>query len=145
MAAQRREAERQAKEQAKLAREREKARKEAHLAAQQHAAEAKTAAVEQQVKELDEVLASVLPLRPVSFARLMVPSAPSRFEPGTLAAGNPPPDWTDFVPPEPKGLARIFGGNARYAREVAEAKARFDAHSSRSISGGSASSTTWTW
>jgi hypothetical protein len=28
---------------------------------------------------------------------------------------------------ESKGLARIFGGNARHAREVAEAQARFDA------------------
>lgn len=83
--------------------------------------------MEQQVTELDEVLASVLPLRPVGFASLVVPSAPSRFEPGALAVGNPPPDWTDFIPPDPKGLARIFGGNARHAREVAEAKARFDA------------------
>lgn len=126
MAAQRREAERQEKEKARLAREREKARKEAHLAAQQSTAEAKTAAVEQQDKDLDEVLASVLSQRPVSFASLMAPSAPPRFEPGALAAGNPRPDWTDFVPPESKGLARIFGGNARHAREVAEAQARFD-------------------
>jgi len=63
MAAQRREAERQAKEQARLAREREKAA----------------------------------------------------------------PDWADFAPADPKGLARIFGGNARHAREVAEAQVRFDA------------------
>lgn len=126
MTAQRREAERQEKEKARLAREREKARKEAHLAAQQRTAESKTAAAEQQDKELDEVLTSVLSQRPVSFASLMAPSAPPRFEPGTLAAGNPPPDWTGFVPPEPKGLARIFGGNARHAREVAEAQARFD-------------------
>ena len=69
MAAQRREAERQAKEQARLAREQEKAPKEEHFASRQRAAEAKTAAVEQQVKELDEVLTSVLPLRPVSFAK----------------------------------------------------------------------------
>jgi restriction system protein len=126
MAAQRREAERQAKEQARLAREREKAAKEAHLLAQQGAAEAKTAAVEQQIRDLDEVLASALPRHPVSFSGLMAPSAPPRFEPGALAAGNPPPDWADFAPVDPKGLARIFGGNSRHAREVAEAQVRFD-------------------
>src|SRR5208337_4318341 len=126
MAAQRREAERQAKEQARLAREREKAAKEAHLLAQQGVAEAKSAAVEQQVRDLDEVLASALPRRPVSFSGLMAPSAPPRFEPGALAAGNPPPDWADFAPADPKGLARIFGGNSRHAREVAEAQVRFD-------------------
>ena len=126
MAAQRREAERQAKEQARLAREREKAAKEAHLLAQQGVAEAKSATVEQQVRDLDEVLASALPLRPVSFSGLTGPSAPPRFEPGALAAGNPPPDWADFAPADPKGLARIFGGNSRHAREVAEAQVRFD-------------------
>ena len=126
MAAQRREAERQAKEQARLAREREKAAKEAHLLAQQGVAEAKSAAVEQQVRDLDKVLASALPRRPVSFSGLTAPSAPPRFEPGALAAGNPPPDWADFAPADPKGLARIFGGNSRHAREVAEAQVRFD-------------------
>lgn len=44
----------------------------------------------------------------------------------SLAAGNPPPDWADFAPVDPKGLARIFGGNSRHAREVAEAQVRFD-------------------
>ena len=126
MAAQRREAERQAKEQARLAREREKAAKEAHLLAQQGVAEAKSAAVEQQVRDLDEVLASALPRRPVSFSGLTAPSAPPRFEPGALAARNPPPDLADFAPADPKGLARIFGGNSRHAREGAEAQVRFD-------------------
>jgi restriction system protein len=126
MAAQRREAERQAKEQARLAREREKARKEAHLGTQQRTADAKTAAVERQVKDLDEMLTSILRLRPVSFASLMVPTVRSRFEPGALALGNPVPIWTDFAPAEPKGLTRILGGNARHAREVADAQARFD-------------------
>src|SRR5216683_7794994 len=115
MAAQRREAERQAKEQARLAKDREKARKEAHLAAQQRTADAKTAAVERQVKDLDEMLTSILRLRPVSFASFMVPTVRSRFEPGALALGNPVPIWTDFAPAEPKGLTRILGGNARHA------------------------------
>jgi restriction system protein len=126
MAAQRREAERQAKEEARLARERDKASKEQHLAAQQRATDAKTTAVERQVKDLDEVLTGVLQLGPVSFASLMVPSVRSHFEPGALAFENPPPNWADFAPAEPKGLTRIFGGNARHARELTDAQARFD-------------------
>jgi hypothetical protein len=66
IAAQQREAERQAKEQARLAREREKAAKEAHLLAQQGAAEAKTAAVEQQIRDLDDVA----PVDPKGLARI---------------------------------------------------------------------------
>jgi len=127
MAAQRREAERRAKEQARRSKELEKALKEEHLAAQQRSADTKTAALERQVKDLDEVLTSVLRLRPLSFANLMTPTVPSRFEPGALAHGKPPPNWDDFTPPEPRGLARLLGGNARYAREVASEQARFDA------------------
>jgi len=93
---------------------------------EQRAADAKTAAVEQEVKNLNEVLTSVLQLRPVSFASLMIPSVPSRFEPGALAIENPAPNWVDFAPPEPKGLSRILSGSARRARELAEAQARFD-------------------
>ena len=125
MAAQRREAERQAKERARLAKEQEKARQEAHIAAQQRTVEAKTLTVERQIKDLDEVLTSALGLRPVSFADLMTPAV-GPFEPGPLAYASSSPTWTDFVPPEPKGLARILGGNARYSRELADAQARFD-------------------
>lgn len=127
MAAQRRETERQAKEQARLAREREKARKEEYLAAQQRLADTRTAALERQVNELDEVLTGALRLRPLSFADLMAPTVPPRFDPGPLARRNHPPNWADYAPPEPKGLGRVFGGNARYAREVAAARDRFDA------------------
>ena len=69
---------------------------------------ARGSAVEQQVRDLDEVLASALPRRLVSLSGLTAPSAPPRFEPGALAVGNPPPDWADFAPADPKGLARIF-------------------------------------
>ncbi len=90
MAAQRREAERQAKEQARLAREREKAGKEAHLLAQQRAAEAKTAAVEQQVKELDEVLASVRSALLVSwFPQRRRVSSLALWPPGILRLTGP--------------------------------------------------------
>ena len=126
MAAQRREAERLVREQARLAKEQEKARKEQHLAAQQRTADTRTAVVEHEVKNLDEVLTSVLQLRPLSFADLMLPSVPSRFEPGALATATPSPNWDDFAPPEPKGLSRILGGSARHARQLGEAKDRFD-------------------
>src|SRR6202041_2666492 len=54
------------------------------------------------------------------------PSPRARFAPCAVPSGNPPPDWADFAPADPKGLARIFGGNSRHAREVAEAQVRFD-------------------
>jgi restriction system protein len=126
MAAQRREAERQAREQARLAKEAEKARQQRHFQAQQRTAERKTAEVEQQIKILDEVLTSILSLPGMSFDSLGVtPGLPS-FDPGPLGTAEPAPDWADYMPPEPGGLSRLFGGVARHERQTAEARTRFD-------------------
>lgn len=127
LAADRREAERQAKERAKQEKEREKARKEAHFKAQQRKAEKKTAAVERQIEELDNVLTDALNVSPFSFEQLMEPAVPTKFDAGRLAAEIVGPDWSDYVPEEPKGLGRLFGGSSRYARTLSEARARFDA------------------
>ena len=77
------------------------------------------------MKDLDEVLTSVLPLRPLSFDRLMaVPRIPE-FDPGPLGPAPPAPDWNDFAPDPPAGLGRLLG--ARSGRQMTEARTRFEA------------------
>src|ERR1017187_1241745 len=88
-AAQRREAERQAREQARLAKEREKARQLEHIESRQRAAEAKSAAVDQQVQVLGEVLTSILPRPALSFDGLKVTPEVPRFDPGPLGIAHP--------------------------------------------------------
>lgn len=127
LAAQRREAERQARALERLRKEREKARREAYLAAQQQTADDRTAALEEQVRGLDAVLIGALERTPVSFAGLMAPTVPARFDAGPLGQSAPPPAWASFAPPEPVGIARMLGGKARHERAVTEATARFDA------------------
>lgn len=126
-AAERREAERQAREHARLAKEREKARREQYLESQQRAAEAKSAAVDLQIKVLGDVLTSILPRSPLSFDGLKVsPKVPS-FDPGPLGIAHPAPDWNAYAPIEPTGLSRIFGGAVRHERQTVEARTRFEA------------------
>ena len=71
MAAQRREAERQARERARLEKEQEKLARERYLAGRQQEADAKTNLVEVHLRTLDEILASILTLAPLTFERLM--------------------------------------------------------------------------
>ena len=79
------------------------------------------------MKALDEVLTSVLPLRPLSFDRLMaVPRTPD-FDPGPLGPALPAPDWNDFAPVPAGGLGRFLGVAVRQGRQMAEAQARFEA------------------
>jgi restriction system protein len=126
-AALRREIERQQREQVRLAKEREKARQQQHLEAQQHTAEARGAAVERQIKVLDEILTGILSLPALTFDALKVTPEPPRFDPGQLGVAEPAPDWNDYAISEPGALSRLFGGAARHERQTAEARARFEA------------------
>jgi restriction system protein len=115
------------REQARLAKEQQKAAQQQYLEARQRLAAQQAAAVDQQVRVLEEVLTSILPLPPLSFDRLKVVPKLAAFNPGPLATPQPSPDWGAYAPPEPGGVSRLFGGAARYERQVAEARAQFDA------------------
>jgi restriction system protein len=93
---------------------------------QQRTADGKTAAVERQIKTLDEILTSALPLAPLSFESLMISPGTPRFDPGPLGLVLPAPSWGDFAPTQPGGLSRFFR-SGRHARQVAAARTRFEA------------------
>jgi restriction system protein len=126
LANQRREDDRQAREKRQRERDAERASQQEHLTSQQQAAEDKTADAQAQLKALGEVLTSVLPLRPITFERLLATPKTPDFDPGPLAVTPPAPEWNDYAPAPVTGLARFFIG--RQARQAAEAaRARFDA------------------
>ena len=106
--------------------EQEKARQQ-HFESAQQAADEKTAAIEQQVKVLDEILTSALAIPPWSFERLVASPKEPRFDPGPLGAAPPAPSWEHFAPPRPTGLRRFLGRAIRYRSQQAQARARFDA------------------
>jgi restriction system protein len=107
-------------------REQEEARQQ-RLESAQQAAQEKTAAVEQQVKVLDEILASALALPPWSFERLVASPKEQPFDPGPLGPALPAPAWEDFAPARPAGLRRFLRGAVRYKSQLAEARARLAA------------------
>jgi len=127
LAAQRREDDRLARERRQRAGEQERLRQQEHRESQEQAADDKTAAVQERMKALDEVLTSVLPLRPLSFDRLMsVPRAPE-FDPGPFGAALLAPDWNDFAPVPAGRLGRFLSATVRQGRQRAEPQARFEA------------------
>jgi restriction system protein len=123
-AEQRREAERHKREQAKLA-------KEHYFASQQQTADGRTADLDRQVRVLDELLTDSLPRPSLTFQQLKVSPRISRFDPGPLGVSLPAPEWADYGPPEPRGLGRVFGGSARYEREMTAAQEQFRDATSR--------------
>ena len=71
LATQRRDEDRLARERRQREKDTERLRQQEHLAERQRAAEELTAEVEERMKALGEVLTSVLPLRPLTFERLL--------------------------------------------------------------------------
>lgn len=127
LAAQRQEDNWLAREKARQAREREKAHQQEHIDSQEQAAGERTAEIERQIRALDEVLTSALPLPPFSFTRLRASPEAARFDPGSLGLAVPAPDWDLFAPAEPRGLRRFLGGGARYRHRLAQARTSFAA------------------
>jgi restriction system protein len=127
LAAQRREDDRLARERGKRAKDQERIRQQEHLESQQRAAEEQTAAVEERMKALEDVLTSVLSVRPLSFDRLLAGARTPDFDPGPLGAALAAPDWADFAPVPPAGFGRFLVGPRRRARQAAAAQTRFAA------------------
>jgi restriction system protein len=131
LAAQHRDEQRLARERKQQEKEKEKARQAEHLEAQQRTADEQNAAVQEQIKSLDEVLSGALALPPMSFERLLATPRTPPFDPGPLDAPAPGPDWRDFAPAGPGWLARLLGPvtgrGARYKRQAAQARVRFEA------------------
>jgi restriction system protein len=88
----------------------------------QREADEKTAAIEQQIKALDEILTGALKLAPWSFERIVVSPKEPRFEPGRLGVALPAPAWEDFAPKQPGGFRRLLGGTQK---RLAAAQARY--------------------
>jgi restriction system protein len=126
LATQRREEDRLARERRQREKDQDRIHQQEHLADRQRAAERQTAEVEERMKALGEVLTSVLPLRPLTFERLLAAPREPGFDPGPLGSALPAPDWDAFAPVPAVGLGRLLGPGARQAR-VTEARARFEA------------------
>ena len=126
LAAQRRDEDRLARERRQREKDTERLRQQEQLAERERAADEQTAEVGERMKALGEVLTSVLPLRPLTFERLLAAPRETGFDPGPLGSALPAPDWDDFAPVPAGGFGRLLGPSARRAR-ADQARARFEA------------------
>jgi len=89
-------------------------------------AEEMSRAVQDQVTELDGVLAAGTRTSPLPiFRSLKQQETYPPFDAGSLGEPLPPPLWEQFAPDPPSGFRRR-AGSARYVREEQEARAAFD-------------------
>lgn len=121
-AAQAREAERQRKFAEKEARQ-------AYLDRRLQEAERHTADVDRRIGALGNVLSSAVgaQARPLNFETLKQTPTVAALDLGADSARTPPPTWEQYAPIPPGLIGRLFGGEARYARDRALAEQRYTA------------------
>lgn len=79
------------------------------------------------LEELENLLAWTLAIDDhVDLERLKERVEPEQFDPGKLGVPLPPPDWRRFAPPNPTGIGKVLGGEARYQQELATARKAFE-------------------
>lgn len=125
VAARRREADRRAREVARQVKEQQKADQAARQAHQQDLARSRSAALNDEIEFLDQILLSVVTRVPTTIEDLKAVFHDIPFTAGTLGRPLAPPSWQQFEPAEPTGLGRWFGMK-QYDRDVDDARARFD-------------------
>ncbi|WP_084467634.1 restriction endonuclease [Actinokineospora inagensis] len=119
------EQEQRAAERARVAAE--KAAKQRHLEARVADTERKNQKLERTVESLNNLLRGGLS-RSARFdlgALRVVPKVP-QLDLGDLADPVRKPDWGQYSPRSPGAVSRLFGGAARYERELEIAKARYE-------------------
>jgi restriction system protein len=125
LAVQRREDDRRAREKRQRDRDQERVSQQEHLASQQEEAEEKTAGAQARMKALGEVLTSALPLRPLTFERLLAAPRTPDFDPGPLTAARPAPEWKDYARFD-AAISEHRSQEAERRRALAVAKAAYD-------------------
>src|SRR4051812_38250466 len=92
-----------------------------------------TASASDRVSELTGILARSLALPPLHVSLDQLKRTPVKvpLDLGSDARPEPAPQWQDFEPAPPGPVGRLFGGEARYAREHEAAERAFAAEGER--------------
>ncbi|MEC3977332.1 restriction endonuclease [Amycolatopsis sp. H20-H5] len=127
--------EQHAKADARAQAEAVKQQKQAHVELQQARVARQNADLDAAVADLEQLLSATLEVDDfIDFISLNRVAEHPPFTPGTLAnaiptpafhTAHPEPTLAQFTPPEPAGMAKIFGGKAKYAQELARAQQQY--------------------
>jgi restriction system protein len=116
---------RQAAERAAKAEERE--RRRLYLEARAKRVAAANADLRSRLDALDTLLHTTLAIDDhIDLERLKKTATYPPFDPGELGVPLKAPDWRRFAPPTPHALDKMFGGESRYQRLLAEAEQAFE-------------------
>ena len=90
-------------------------------------AAAANAEVRARLSDLDALLLSSLDVDDhIDLQVFKKPLTVAPFDPGPLSRPLPEPDWQSFVPPEPRGVGRILGGERLHNHQTEQARRAYE-------------------
>jgi restriction system protein len=90
-------------------------------------AAAANAEVRARLADLDALLLSTLDVDDhIDLDRFKKPLTVPPFDPGPLGRPHPEPRWESFLPPEPRGVGRILGGERLHQQQTASARRAYE-------------------
>jgi restriction system protein len=95
-------------------------------------AAAANAEVRSRLADLDALLLSTLDVDDhIDLDRFKRPVTVPPFDPGPLARPLPEPSWQSYVPPQPRGVGKILGGDRLHQQQTTQARQIFEQARSR--------------
>ena len=102
-------------------------RQRLHLEARTADAAAANAGLRARVRDLDALLLSTLDVDDhIDLDRFKKPLTAPPFDPGPLGRAQPEPSWASYVPPQPRGVGKILGGDRLHQQQTAHARRIFE-------------------
>jgi restriction system protein len=116
--------------------ERHRERQRLYVEARTADAAAANAEVRARLSELDTLLLSTLDVDDhIDLDQFKKPLVIPPFDPGPLGRALPEPSWQSYVPPQPRGVGRILGGERLHQQQTANARRAFEQARARWVEG----------
>jgi restriction system protein len=107
--------------------EREREQRKLYTEARTADAAAANAEVRARLAQLDALLLSTLDVDDhIDLNQFKKPLVTPPFDPGHLGRTTPEPSWQSYVPPQPRGVGKILGGDRLHQQQTASARRAFE-------------------
>jgi restriction system protein len=107
--------------------ERQRERQRLYVEARTADAAVANAEVRARLSALDALLLSTLDVDDhIDLQQFKKPLTVPPFDPGPLARPLPEPSWTSYVPPQPRGVGKIIGGDRLHQHQTNNARKAYD-------------------
>jgi restriction system protein len=107
--------------------ERQRESRRLYIEARTADAAAANAEVRARLSDLDTLLLSTLDVDDhIDLDQFKKPLAVPPFDPGPLARPLPEPSWQSYVPPQPRGVGKILGGDRLHQQQTGNARRAYE-------------------